>query len=378
MNWYNYKSLWLTAILGILFFTYPCFSEKIASQIGATWTIDIFIVILYLTFTSLFYLFNLVYWYINEQVMTRKGAGKKAGKLNLYAWTGILQPIEGKRKEIIESGSDQNATKNVKASEDILENISELKGKISKYFNEDIEKLRAFKAYLNVEEKDMTTSVLQTFIVGMLSSIFVFLVVNDRIRLIVGQFIPEELVNKINNSSLFYNASGGLFLFGLILMVITTIINNTSKNRVRVFQEVTDMCIKDLEKKLEEKEKEKAKKEAETEAETKAKAEEKARLEAEVRAKMELEARLEAEVRAKMELEARLEAEIKAKAEAEARMKAEASAKVESEARMKAEASAKVESEARVKAEMKERRWNKIRRQRCKHLRFRKLSKTLK
>ncbi|WP_049119546.1 hypothetical protein, partial [Bacillus cereus] len=290
MNWYNYKSLWLTAILGILFFTYPCFSEKIASQIGATWTIDIFIVILYLTFTSLFYLFNLVYWYINEQVMTRKGAGKKAGKLNLYAWTGILQPIEGKRKEIIESGSDQNATKNVKASEDILENISELKGKISKYFNEDIEKLRAFKAYLNVEEKDMTTSVLQTFIVGMLSSIFVFLVVNDRIRLIVGQFIPEELVNKINNSSLFYNASGGLFLFGLILMVITTIINNTSKNRVRVFQEVTDMCIKDLEKKLEEKEKEKAKKEAETEAETKAKAEEKARLEAEVRAKMELEA----------------------------------------------------------------------------------------
>ncbi|MDM8361541.1 hypothetical protein ACS4JF_26380 [Bacillus thuringiensis] len=368
---FRYKSLWLTIILWILFFIYPCFSKLIASQIGATWTVDIYIVILYLSCAAAFNLFNIAYWHINEKVMTRKGADKKFGELNLYAWTGILQPIEGKRKEIVESGSDQNATQDVKANEDVLGNISRLKEKIRNYFEEDNERMRAFKAYLNVEEKDMTTSVLQTFIVGMLSSIFVFLVVNDRIRLIIDQFIPEEVINKINNSSLFYNASGALFLFGLLLMVVTTIINNTSKNRVRVFQEVTDMCIKDLEKELEEK----AKAKARLEAETKAKAEEKARLGAETKAKAEEKARLEAETKAKAEEKARLEAETKAKAEEKARLEAEARVKAETEARLEAEARVKVESEARAKAELKEKRWNQTRRQRCKHLRFQRISK---
>ncbi|MGH0498940.1 hypothetical protein ACQVPI_22045 [Bacillus wiedmannii] len=301
------------------------------------------VVIVYVIFSTSFYILNSISWYFSRKIKQKKNK-KKSGKQSLYEWTEYTQQLELKIKEII--GDEQS-------NPNIFDNMEKLEVNLKQHFNNDVRQLKLFKAYLNVDEKDTSTTALQTFLIGIISSIFVYLLVNNKLSDIMNEIVPRNMINAFNKSGVFYNTSAGLFIFSLVLLIVVSMVNNTSKNRVRVFQEVTDMCIKDLEKGLEEK--------AETEVETRAKAEEKARLKAEVRAEIESKARLEAEARAKVESEARLKAEVRAE--------------VESEARLEVEARAKVESEARAKAEVKEKRWNQIRRQRCKHLRFRRISK---
>ncbi len=363
---------WLVLFMGV-FWGYQKNIKCIAQNIGKAYAINGLVVIGYIISIIFIYLVNKYSWKISR-VLTKIGNGMKVEGQTLYEWSGYTQQLELKMREIIE---------NEKSEGDIFNNIENLKNKLKNHFQKDDRKLYSFKAYLNVEEKDTSTTVLQTFIIGVISSIFVYIVVNNKISDIMNNFVPRDIINKLNESSVFYNASAGLFIFSLVLLFVVSLVKNTSKNRIRVFQEVTDIYIKELEKesgtaKEEAEARAKAEGKAKEAAEARAKAEEKAKEAAEARAKAEEKAKEAAEVRAKaegkarQEAEARAEAEGKARQEAEARAEAEGKARQEAEARAEAEGKARQEAEARAKVEVKEKRWNQKQRQRCKHLHFRK------
>ncbi|MEC2665542.1 hypothetical protein P9W94_32125, partial [Bacillus cereus] len=77
----------------------------------------------------------------------KKILNKKTKEMELFAWTGGIQDIEAELQLIIGNSI---------VSKDIIDNIGIIKKRIQRYFHRDINKLKRFRAYLNVVEKDST------------------------------------------------------------------------------------------------------------------------------------------------------------------------------------------------------------------------------
>ncbi|EEM37495.1 hypothetical protein bthur0004_67270 [Bacillus thuringiensis serovar sotto str. T04001] len=166
---------------------------------------------------------------------------KRAGKQSLYEWTEYAQSLDINIKEII--GNQQS-------SSNILDNMEKLKFNLKQHFDNDIRQLKLFKSYLNVYEKNTSTTELQTFLKGAISTLFVYSLVNKKLSSITNKLVPRDFVNIFNGSELFYDTSASLFIFSLVLLIVVSMVKNMNKNRVRIFQEITDICIKELEKQI--------------------------------------------------------------------------------------------------------------------------------
>ncbi|MGA5696769.1 hypothetical protein MWG54_27310 (plasmid) [Bacillus cereus] len=160
---------------------------------------------------------------------------KKPKEMKLFAWTGGIQDIEAELKLIIGNSI---------VSKDIIGNIGIIKKQIKRYFYRDVNKLKSFRAYLNVVEKDSTVLVFQTFIFAILSSAFASMVVTGRIVDVTKYLLP-----KMDNglSQVFYYGLGTAFVFFIIGIMIAYLMSHTDKTRVRIIQEVIDICIEELE-----------------------------------------------------------------------------------------------------------------------------------
>lgn len=226
----------------ILLILHLHYIKYITFYTNEAFAINSLVVIIYIICSTIFYLLTIIVGYVTKMITLKNE--KRAGKQSLYEWTKHSQSLEIKIKEII--GNEQS-------SSNILDNMEKLKLNLKQHYDNDIRQLKLFKAYLNVNEKDATTMTFQTFLKGAISSIFVFSLVHGKVSSITNKIIPQDIVNMFNGSELFYDTSAGLFIFSLVLLIVFSMVKNTSKNRVRIFQEVTDMCIKDLEKEIEEK-----------------------------------------------------------------------------------------------------------------------------
>ncbi|MGQ7107113.1 hypothetical protein ACUN13_22780 [Bacillus cereus group sp. Bce041] len=165
----------------------------------------------------------------------KKILNKKTKEMELFAWTGGIQDIEAELQLIIGNSI---------VSKDIIDNIGIIKKRIQRYFHRDINKLKRFRAYLNVVEKDSTVLVFQTFIFAILSSAFASMVVAGRIVDVTKYLLPKM---DSGLSQVFYYGLGTALVFFIIGIMIAYLMSHTDKTRVRIIQEVIDMCIDELE-----------------------------------------------------------------------------------------------------------------------------------
>lgn len=167
---------------------------------------------------------------IDSQSLKRK-------KMGLYTWTGRIQDVEKEFQIIIG---------NSKSSKDIVSNMEEIENKIKRYFYSDIDKLKRFKAYLNVVEKDNMVVVFQTFVMSILSSAFASMLVTGKIKDVTESLLPN--MGK-GLSQTFYYGLGAVFLFCSIGALIAPLMSQSDKTRVRMMQEIIDICINQLKEK---------------------------------------------------------------------------------------------------------------------------------
>ncbi|HFK1660338.1 hypothetical protein [Bacillus cereus] len=160
----------------------------------------------------------------------------KKKKMTLVDWTSYTQDIDGEIQAILGRS---------RATSHIVVNLENIKYQIGLYFQKDIKKLKNFKAYLNVVEKDNTFIALQTFIFAIISSGFVSIITTGKVKEITKNYVIPISEGKILGT--FYYASGSVFLWFFIMIIVAYMMSYTDKTRIRIMQEVIDIYIDELE-----------------------------------------------------------------------------------------------------------------------------------
>ncbi|MHA4310650.1 hypothetical protein ACX16O_17710 [Bacillus cereus] len=209
------------------------FMQPIVNSIGIA-TIYIAILIFYALYALSFIIIaDTTKW------ITKGGIGgvyrRKRKDVTIYQWTGNAKDLDEQLKLLIGCK---------KVSGDVIDNMGVLKERIRYYFKDDQSKMKRFKAYLNVVEKDSTPIVIQTFIMAIFSSAFASALVTGNIKHVIQFFIPitKEGIG-IEISGLFYYATGVIFLLILIMIMISFLISITDRTRIRIIQEAIDIYI---------------------------------------------------------------------------------------------------------------------------------------
>ncbi|MGW5983362.1 hypothetical protein ACWFOP_23665 [Bacillus mycoides] len=161
---------------------------------------------------------------------------KKKKELTTFQWAGEINNLDKEMKILLGC---------VKVSDDIIDNIGVLKKRIGYYFNNDIKKMKRYKAYLSVVEKDNIPLIIQTFIIAIFSSAFASALVTGKIQDVIEFFMPLEKAGLLGKAIPleFYYVSGIMFLFLLAVVMISFLIIFTDKTRVRMAQKVIDVYI---------------------------------------------------------------------------------------------------------------------------------------
>lgn len=161
---------------------------------------------------------------------------RKKKKISLFNWTNYIQDVEEDIKKLIG---------HKKASNNIIDSIDDIKQQIHLYFQRDKQKMKKFKAYLNVVEKDSTLIAFQTFLLAMLSAGFVSVVATGNVKWIIRNYVMPKIEGELLGD--FYYTAGFIFLILFITIIVGFIMNYTDKTRVRILQEVMDLCIDEIE-----------------------------------------------------------------------------------------------------------------------------------
>lgn len=161
---------------------------------------------------------------------------RKKKELTTFQWAGEIKNLDKEMKLLLGC---------IKVSDDIIDNIGVLKKRIGYYFNNDIKKMKRYKAYLSVVEKDNTTLIIQTFIIAIFSSAFASALVTGKIQDVIEFFMPlkEAGVQKEAIPLEFYYVSGIMFLFLLAVVMISFLLIFTDKTKIRMVQKVIDVYI---------------------------------------------------------------------------------------------------------------------------------------
>ncbi|MED3541328.1 hypothetical protein ABEX53_10625 [Bacillus toyonensis] len=161
---------------------------------------------------------------------------RKKKELTTFQWAGEIKNLDKEMKLLLGC---------VKVSDDIIDNIGVLKKRIGYYFNNDIKKMKRYKAYLSVVEKDNTPLIIQTFIIAIFSSAFASALVTGKIQDVIEFFMPlkEAGVQREAIPLEFYYVSGIMFLFLLAVVMISFLIIFTDKTKIRMVQKVIDVYI---------------------------------------------------------------------------------------------------------------------------------------
>ncbi|WP_255294083.1 hypothetical protein [Bacillus toyonensis] len=109
--------------------------------------------------------------------ITKGGIGgiyrRRKKDVTIYQWNGNTKDLDEQLKILIGCK---------KVSGDVIDNMGVIKERIRYYFKDDKSKMKRFKAYLNVVEKDSTPIVIQTFIMAIFSSAFASTLVTGNIK----------------------------------------------------------------------------------------------------------------------------------------------------------------------------------------------------
>ncbi|MDP7981021.1 hypothetical protein [Bacillus multifaciens] len=225
-----------TGVLILLIVLMNTFMTTIVEKIGVA-TIYIAIIIFYMLYALSF----IIIAYTAKWITTVGIGGifrKKEKNLTLDQWTSNTKYLDNHLKLLIGC---------MKVTGDIIDNMGVLKNRIGYYFQNDVYKMKRFKAYLNVVERDSTPVVIQTFIIAVFSSAFASSLATGNIKYIIGFFIPiTNESNGVKISGEFYYVSGTMFLLMLIMIMISFLISYTDRTRIRIIQEVIDIYIDEL------------------------------------------------------------------------------------------------------------------------------------
>ncbi|HDR6633216.1 TPA: hypothetical protein QCV53_001474 [Bacillus cereus] len=161
---------------------------------------------------------------------------RKKKELTTFQWAGEIKNLDKEMRLLLGC---------IKVSDDIIDNIGVLKKRIGYYFNNDIKKMKRYKAYLSVVEKDNTPLIIQTFIIAIFSSAFASALVTGKIQDVIEFFMPLKKSGLLEKAVPldFYYVSGIMFLFILAVVMISFLIIFTDKTRVRMAQKVIDIYI---------------------------------------------------------------------------------------------------------------------------------------
>lgn len=161
---------------------------------------------------------------------------RKKKELTIFQWAGEIKNLDKEMNLLLGC---------IKVSDDIIDNIGVMKKRIGYYFNNDIKKMKRYKAYLSVVEKDNTTLIIQTFIIAIFSSAFASALVTGKIQDVIEFFMPlkEAGIQKEAIPLEFYYVSGIMFLFLLAVVMISFLIIFTDKTKIRMVQKVIDVYI---------------------------------------------------------------------------------------------------------------------------------------
>lgn len=224
----------MTLLLFTVFIVYSVFIDSVRENIG-----DLADYIRVILFFLLGLCVNMILSIVIGKISRRMGSqSSKRKKMGLYTWTGRIQDVEKEFQIIIG---------NSKSSNDIFYNMEEIEKKIKRYFYSDIDKLKRFKVYLNVVEKDNMAVVFQTFVMSILSSAFASMLVTGKIKDVTENLLLPNMGKGLSET--FYYGLSAVFLFCSIGALIAPIMSQSDKTRVRIMQEIIDLCIDQLKEK---------------------------------------------------------------------------------------------------------------------------------
>ncbi|WP_192797599.1 hypothetical protein, partial [Bacillus sp. CH140a_4T] len=160
---------------------------------------------------------------------------KKQNKMTLFQWTGITRSVDAQIKKIIDNSIAKN---------DAIDNLTTIKNRIRLHFQDDIEKMKTFKLYLKVIVEDTTATTFKTFILGMLSSGFISLIVQNKLHMV---FLMDVNLKKEVGETFYYTV-GGIYTWIIISCIATWLLIISDRARERILIECIDMSINEVEK----------------------------------------------------------------------------------------------------------------------------------
>lgn len=238
------------AIVLLLFVIFPFGIKWIFGDKG----VHLLMIIMYsLVYCTFIFIIKFSWWI--AKIFTGFTNRNKHKAMTIYEWTKFTRNIEKEIKQII--GDEAISGK------DVVNNLDIIKGRVVTYFNKDINRMKTFKAYLKVVTEDTTATTFKTFILGMLSTGFVSLIIQNK----MDKVMLFDYKLKAEVGSAFYYGVGGLFIWVVIISIITSLLIYSDRTRERLLVECIDMCIDEINSKEKEEKKEEKKEESKEEEE---------------------------------------------------------------------------------------------------------------
>ncbi|MDF9626913.1 hypothetical protein P5775_30005 [Bacillus cereus] len=227
------------AIVLLLFVIFPSEIKWIFGDKG----VHLLMIIMYsLVYCTFIFIIKFSWWI--AKIFTGFTNRNKHKAMTIYEWTKFTRNIEKEIKQII--GDEAISGK------DVVNNLDIIKGRVVTYFNKDINRMKTFKAYLKVVTEDTTATTFKTFILGMLSTGFVSLIIQNK----MDKVMLFDYKLKAEVGSAFYYGVGGLFIWVVIISIITSLLIYSDRTRERLLVECIDMCIDEINSKEKEESKE--------------------------------------------------------------------------------------------------------------------------
>ncbi|PGW37820.1 hypothetical protein [Bacillus thuringiensis] len=223
------------AIALLLFFIFPSEIKWIFGDTG----VYILMIIMYSLVYCVFIFIIKFSWWI-AKIFTGFTNRNKHKAMTIYEWTKFTRNIEKEIKLII---GDE-----VISGKDVVDNLQIIKGRVVNYFEKDINRMKMFKAYLKVVTEDTTATTFKTFILGMLSTGFVSLIIQNK----MDKVMLFDYKLKAEVGSAFYYGVGGLFIWFVIITIVTSLLIYSDRTRERLLVECIDMCIDEINSKKKE------------------------------------------------------------------------------------------------------------------------------
>ncbi|MFY0163758.1 hypothetical protein P3K79_09615 [Bacillus anthracis] len=225
------------AIALLLFFIFPSEIKWIFGDTGVYLLVIIMYSLVYCTFI---FIIKFSWWI--AKIFTGFTNRNKHKAMTIYEWTKFIRNIEKEIKLII---GDE-----VISGKDVVDNLQIIKGRVVNYFEKDINRMKMFKAYLKVVTEDTTATTFKTFILGMLSTGFVSLIIQNK----MDKVMLFDYKLKAEVGSAFYYGIGGLFIWFVIITIVTSLLIYSDRTRERLLVECIDMCIDEMNSKKKEEE----------------------------------------------------------------------------------------------------------------------------